>query len=568
MPKSVYDRPILKVENLCIDFVNQITSDRVIDLEGFSVYYGETLGIVGESGSGKSVTALSIIGLLPDGARIKSGKLLLGSDKEETDILKLNEIALSRIRGKRISMIFQEPMTSLNPTMRCGKQVQETLLIHTKLSSKDTKQKVISLFEEVLLPDPERIFNAYPHELSGGQKQRVMIAMAIACDPEILIADEPTTALDVTVQKAVLATLKEIQVKRGMAMIFISHDLGLVSRIADRILVMYKGKIVESGNAADIFSHPQHDYTKALLACRPSMNKKSSRLPVIKMNPAGEPHVDYPAEIEFDRKSKFSSEEIIKSKSLVTSFSLKKNIFGKTLKKLNAVNNISLSVFKGETLGLVGESGSGKSTLGRTLLRLVAAGSGEVIFDNKPLLKLSKEEMRRMRKRMQIIFQDPYSSLNPRLTIGKAIMEPMTVYGLNGNNKERRNKTEELLEKVGLTKAHFNRYPHELSGGQRQRVNIARALAAEPEFIICDESVSALDVSVQAQILNLLNDLKQEFNLTYIFISHDLAVVKYMSDRIVVMRNGQIVEEGRAEEIYSNPKTDYTKTLISAAEGE
>lgn len=567
MAQHIYDKPILRVEHLCVDFVNQNTSVSVVDLHGFTIHKNETLGIVGESGSGKSVTALSIIGLLPEGAKVDSGRLILGSGKDETDLLRLKEKELSHIRGKHISMIFQEPMTSLNPTMRCGKQVLETILVHTKISSKDAKQKVIRLFEEVLLPDPERIYNAYPHQLSGGQKQRVMIAMAIACDPEILIADEPTTALDVTVQSAVLATLKKIQTKRGMAMIFISHDLGLVSRIADRILVMYKGKIVESGKAADIFSHPQHEYTKALLACRPSMDKNPLRLPVIRVNTEGMPIVDFSAEVKSEKKSNLFSEEIIKTKSLVTSFPLKKNIFGKTLKVLNAVNGISINVYRGETLGLVGESGSGKSTLGRTLLRLVEAGSGEVIFDNKPLLKLSKEEMRRMRKRMQIIFQDPYSSLNPRLTIGEAIMEPMTVYGLNGNKKERRNKTEELLIKVGLTQTHFNRYPHELSGGQRQRVNIARALAAEPEFIICDESVSALDVSVQAQILNLLNDLKLEFNLTYIFISHDLAVVKYMSDRIVVMRNGQIVEEGRAEEIYSNPKTDYTKTLISAAEG-
>lgn len=568
MAQPIYDKPILKVEHLCVDFVNENTSVSVVDLDGFSISGGETLGIVGESGSGKSVTALSIIGLLPESARVVSGRLLIGSGKDETDLLKLKEIELSRIRGKRISMIFQEPMTSLNPTMRCGKQVLETILIHAKISSKEAKLKVIRLFKEVLLPDPERIYNAYPHQLSGGQKQRVMIAMAIACDPEILIADEPTTALDVTVQKAVLATLKEIQSKRGMAMIFISHDLGLVSRIADRILVMYRGKIVESGKAADIFNHPQHDYTKALLACRPSLVENPHRLPVIIVNSAGEPKVDFPAGVMSEKKSELSSEEILKAKSLVTSFSLKKNIFGKTLKKLNAVNDISIKVYKGETLGLVGESGSGKSTLGRTLLRLVEAESGEVIFENKLLLKLSKEEMRRMRKQMQIIFQDPYSSLNPRLSIGEAIMEPMTVYGLNGNKKERRNKTEELLIKVGLTQAHFNRYPHELSGGQRQRVNIARALAAEPEFIICDESVSALDVSVQAQILNLLNDLKREFNLTYVFISHDLAVVKYMSNRIIVMRNGKIVEEGNAGEIYSNAKTDYTKTLISAAEGE
>jgi peptide/nickel transport system ATP-binding protein len=558
---------LLRVEDLSVAFGEMGNPVRAVDHVSFVLHKGETIGLVGESGSGKSISALTVMRLLPQTARINSGTIFLRNEKDETDLLKLKEKALSRIRGKRISMIFQEPMTSLNPTMQCGKQVQETLLIHTKLATKDTIQKVIRLFEEVLLPDPERIFNAYPHELSGGQKQRVMIAMAIACDPEILIADEPTTALDVTVQKAVLATLKEIQIKRGMAMIFISHDLGLVSRIADRILVMYKGKIVESGNAADIFSHPQHEYTKALLACRPSMAGNTGRLPVISINQSGEPVVLEVHDFTGGKKAEINDSGFIKAESLVTSFITKKNIFGKPLKKLKAVNNVSVTVNKGETLGLVGESGSGKSTLGRTLLRLVEAESGEVIFENTSLLKLSKEEMRRMRKRMQIIFQDPYSSLNPRLSIGKAIMEPMTVYGLNGNNKERRNKTEELLEKVGLTKAHFNRYPHELSGGQRQRVNIARALAAEPEFIICDESVSALDVSVQAQILNLLNDMKQEFNLTYIFISHDLAVVKYMSDRIVVMRNGQIVEEGRAEEIYSNPKTDYTKTLISAAEG-
>lgn len=559
---------LLRVDDLSVDFGENEKFVKAVDHVSYELKQGETLGIVGESGSGKSVSALSVIRLLPAAAKISSGRIFLKNEKNETDLLQLKDKDLIRIRGKRISMIFQEPMTSLNPTMRCGKQVLETLLIHTALSSGEAKDKVIKLFNEVLLPDPERIYEAYPHQLSGGQKQRVMIAMAIACDPEILIADEPTTALDVTVQKAVLVTLKEIQKRRGMAMIFISHDLGLVSRIADRILVMYKGKIVESGNSADIFVRPKHNYTKALLECRPKMDNNPARLPVIKVSVSGEPLVEIPEAENSFQKNKELTDEIISANSLVTSFPVKKNIFGKTLKKLNAVNNVSVNVFRGETLGLVGESGSGKSTLGRTLLRLVEAESGEIIFDNTPLQKLSKEEMRKMRKRMQIIFQDPYSSLNPRLTIGEAIMEPMTVYKLHGSQKERRIKTLELLVKVGLTESHFNRYPHELSGGQRQRVNIARALAAEPEFIICDESVSALDVSVQAQILNLLNDLKRHFNLTYIFISHDLAVVKYMSDRIIVMRNGQIVEEGRAEEVYKNPKSDYTKSLITAAEGE
>lgn len=564
----MYPSTLLRVEDLSVDFGLKEKLVKAVDRVSFVLAKGETLGIVGESGSGKSVSALSVIQLLPEAAKISSGRIFLKNDNNEADLLQLKDKDLLRFRGKRISMIFQEPMTSLNPTMWCGKQVQETLLIHTKHSSKVAKEKVIRLFEEVLLPDPERIFNAYPHELSGGQKQRVMIAMAIACDPEILIADEPTTALDVTVQKAVLATLKEIQKRRGMAMIFISHDLGLVSRIADRILVMYKGKIVESGKAADIFERPRHDYTKALLACRPKMDDNPERLPVIKVTDKGEAVVEIPQINSSANKTVEPAEEIVKTSSLVTSFTVKKNIFGKPVKKLNAVNNVSVAVFKGETLGLVGESGSGKSTLGRTLLRLVEAESGEIVFDNTQLQKLSKEEMRKMRKRMQIIFQDPYSSLNPRLTIGEAIMEPMSVYKLHGSRAERRIITIEMLVKVGLTESHFNRYPHELSGGQRQRVNIARALAAEPEFIICDESVSALDVSVQAQILNLLNDLKREFNLTYIFISHDLAVVKYMSNRIMVMRNGQILEEGNAAEIYRNPKTDYTKSLISAAEGE
>ena len=564
----MYPSTLLRVEDLSVDFGLKEKLVKAVDRVSFVLAKGETLGIVGESGSGKSVSALSVIQLLPEAAKISSGRIFLKNDNNEADLLQLKDKDLLRFRGKRISMIFQEPMTSLNPTMWCGKQVQETLLIHTKHSSKVAKEKVIRLFEEVLLPDPERIFNAYPHELSGGQKQRVMIAMAIACDPEILIADEPTTALDVTVQKAVLATLKEIQKRRGMAMIFISHDLGLVSRIADRILVMYKGKIVESGKAADIFERPRHNYTKALLACRPKMDDNPERLPVIKVTDKGEAVVEIPQINSSANKTVEPAEEIVKTSSLVTSFTVKKNIFGKPVKKLNAVNNVSVAVFKGETLGLVGESGSGKSTLGRTLLRLVEAESGEIVFDNTQLQKLSKEEMRKMRKRMQIIFQDPYSSLNPRLTIGEAIMEPMSVYKLHGSRAERRIITIEMLVKVGLTESHFNRYPHELSGGQRQRVNIARALAAEPEFIICDESVSALDVSVQAQILNLLNDLKREFNLTYIFISHDLAVVKYMSNRIMVMRNGQILEEGNAAEIYRNPKTDYTKSLISAAEGE
>lgn len=578
---------LLEVIDLQTQFFTEEGIVKAVDKISFTLYRGETLGIVGESGSGKSVTSLSIMQLVaqPPG-KIVGGKILYyPKGKGEIDLLKLSDKEMQHYRGNELAMIFQEPMTSLNPVFRCGDQVAEAIILHQKLSKAEAKKLTIDLFEKVQLPDPERIFSAYPHQLSGGQKQRVMIAMAMSCNPDVLIADEPTTALDVTVQKAILDLMNDLKKEINASIIFITHDLGVISEIADHVIVMFKGKIVEQGDIGSIFLNPQHPYTKGLLACRPPLDFRLSKLPVVsdfmdfRKNENGEivitekiksiDEVTEKNKIDLASRTKRqqflpTQQPILEVNNLETWFSSKKNFFGKTTNWVKAVNDVSFKVYPGETLGLVGESGCGKTTLGRTILRLVEAKSGEVIFEGKNINEISKDEMRNLRKDMQIIFQDPYSSLNPRMTIGNAILEPMQVHKILANDDARKAKVIELLETVSLEAKHFNRYPHEFSGGQRQRICIARALALNPKFIICDESVSALDVSVQAQVLNLLMELRERFQFTYIFISHDLSVVKFMSDRMIVMNQGKIEEIGDADEIYNYPKTKYTRDLIEA----
>ena len=570
-------KPVLEIENLTIDFHNKDRVTRAIERVTFSLNKHQILGIVGESGSGKSVTSMAILKLLSaTQSKVVSGSILFHDNANVVDLLKLNAHEIRKYRGNRISMIFQEPMTSLNPSMKCGKQVAEVLQAHQKISSKEVREAVIELFNEVMLPRPEKIFDSYPHEISGGQKQRVMIAMAIACKPEILIADEPTTALDVTVQHGVLMLLKSLRDKYGMSIIFITHDLGVVAEIADDVLVMYKGKVVEKGTTDQVFHHPQHPYTKGLLFCRPPLDFRYQKLPTVaefmENETAASDIIKTHKIITADERGRrldmlYQQEPLLKIVNLDKQFEIKSGSWFKKPTLLNAVNDVSFEVYKGETVGLVGESGCGKTTLGRTLLQLVRPSHGSVFYKGKDLTTLSKSEMKHIRKEIQIIFQDPYSSLNPRITIGEAIVEPMRVHGIEANEKAREDKAKYILERVGLPASHFQRYPHEFSGGQRQRICIARALALNPEFIICDESVSALDVSVQAQVLNLLNELKQEFGFTYVFISHDLSVVHFMSDRIVVMKDGKIQEINDADELYNHPQTDYTKNLIDAIPG-
>ena len=554
---------ILEVNDLTVAFYEKKEKRSVVDDINFSIARGETIGIVGESGSGKSITALSLMQLLPAGAVITRGEIKLCDENNIIDLLKRKDV--EKFRGRKISMIFQEPMTSLNPVMNCGKQLVEAIKIHQNISKKEAKKLAIELFKEVKLPRPEILFKSYPHQLSGGQKQRVMIAMAMSSKPPVLIADEPTTALDVTVQKTILDLMKDLQKKYNTAIIFISHDLSVVGQIADKILVMKDGCVVESGTPSEIINNPKHNYTKALWSCRPSLDKRVKPLPTIS---------DYNIKNKFStitqekreqyHKTIYSIEPILKVKNVKTFFTEKKNFFGKSVKFVKAVNDVSFDVYKGETLGLVGESGCGKTTLGRTILQLIEGSSGSIIYKGQNLKKISKNELKKFRQKIQIIFQDPYSSLSPRMTVGEAIVEPMSVHGILKNNKQRKIRAIEILNKVNLDETVFYRYPHEFSGGQRQRIGIARALALNPELVICDESVSALDVSVQAQVLNLLNQLKEEFKLTYIFISHDLSVVKYMSDRMIVMNNGKIEEIGEADNIYLQPNSDYTKKLINS----
>ncbi|WP_274474910.1 ABC transporter ATP-binding protein [Mangrovimonas aestuarii] len=550
--------PILKIENLAVAF----NKHTVLHNISYTLNSNEILGIVGESGSGKSVSSLAVLGLLPNKvSSIESGSIQF----HDSDLTSLTNKDFQNIRGNKISMIFQEPMSSLNPSMRCGKQVEEILKQHTKLNKQERKEETLSLFEKVKLPDPKRVYKSYPHEISGGQKQRVMIAMAIACKPEILIADEPTTALDVTVQKEIISLLKSLQQETKMSIIFISHDLSLISDIADNVAVMYQGNIVEQGSVTEIFRNPKHTYTKALIHSRPTLGKRLKKLPTIQdylENNILEEEVTSEQRQEFHKKL-YSKEPLLEIKNLEKEYFSRSGWFSKP-ESFKAVNQVSFKLYEGETLGLVGESGCGKSTLSNTILQLDKATAGKIYYKGKDITHISPKALKALRKDIQIIFQDPFASLNPRLTVGQAIMEPMLVHNLYNSKKEREKKTIELLKQVGLSEEHFNRYPHEFSGGQRQRIGIARTIALQPKLIVCDESVSALDISVQAQVLNLLNTLKEDFGFTYIFISHDLAVVKYMADQLIVMHDGKIAEKGDADEVYDSPKTDYTKTLIEA----
>jgi len=577
---------LLQVKNLQTFFKTDESIVKAVDDISFNLKRGETIGIVGESGSGKSATALSLMGLIPNPpGQIVGGDILLHTRNNEIkNLAKIEEKEMRAIRGNDIAMIFQEPMTSLNPVYTCGNQVMETIRIHKKISKKEAKNLTIELFKKVELPRPEEIFKSYPHQISGGQKQRVMIAIAMSCNPSVLIADEPTTALDVTVQAKIIDLMKRLKDENDMSIIFITHDLGVIAEVADHIMVMYQGKIVEQGDVLDIFNQPQHPYTKGLLACRPRLDIKMKILPTV----ADFMEVDTEGKLIEKRKlfssvgqallMNYTTDDEIKErqaelqkqepqltiKNLKTYFPITRGLFGRVVDNVKAVDDVSFFVYPGETVGLVGESGCGKTTLGRTILRLIEPTSGDIFFEGKNINKLNAQELRVIRKDLQIIFQDPYSSLNPKFTVGEAITEPMKVHRVLANDSLRKKKAIELLEKVSLNASHFNRYPHEFSGGQRQRICIARALALSPKFIICDESVSALDVSVQAQVLNLLNELKKEFNFTYIFISHDLSVVKFMADRIIVMNKGKIEEEGFAEEIYLNPQKEYTKNLINS----
>jgi len=564
--------PLLRIEELSVEFISGKQTTTALKSVSFTVSAGEIVALVGESGSGKSVTSLSILQLLPSPpARYSSGKIFFCPDGQiPIDLLQQTSRELQAIRGNQIGMIFQEPMTSLNPVLTCGSQVMEALLTHRKLSASEARQQTIEWFEKVKLPDPVSIFSRYPHQLSGGQKQRVMIAMAICCRPALLICDEPTTALDVTVQKTILELIRELQREYGMGVIFITHDLGVVAEIADRTIVMYKGAIVEQDKMRNIFINPSHPYTKGLLACRPILHRKGERLPVVGDFLSGltpEEALAHSIEnvkiIEKPTTQKDTT-PLLRVENLSVWFPLRKTFLGKTLQVTKAVDDVSFHIDKGETVGLVGESGCGKTTLGRSLLRLIRPTAGQIYYEGKDLLASGGEQQKRLRKDIQIVFQDPYSSLNPRLTIGSAIAEALKVHHILPTERQRKERVAALLEKVDMKAEHLGRYPHEFSGGQRQRIVIARALALDPSFVVCDESVSALDVSVQAQVLNLLNDLKKEFGFTVLFISHDLSVVRYISDRILVMNKGRIEESGPADEIYFRPQSEYTKKLIAS----
>ncbi|EPH08196.1 peptide/nickel transport system ATP-binding protein [Myroides odoratimimus CCUG 12700] len=553
--------PILSVKDLQIDFLKEKSWNTIIKSSSFDIYANEILGVVGESGSGKSVTSLALMGLLPrEISRISSGNIVF----EGKDITHNIDSEFRLLRGAQISMIFQEPMSALNPSITCGEQVAEILREHTSLRGKALREEVLRLFDRVKLPSPNQVYTKYPHQISGGQKQRVMIAMAVACKPKLLIADEPTTALDVTVQNEIINLLKDLQRDNKMSILFISHDLNLVSSISDRILVMYKGDIVEQGKSTEVFNNPQDMYTKALVTSRPSLTERLKRLSTIGDFLNNKVVRDVvTTEDRKDRLEKlYSNAPLLEIRNVFKDYVINGGLFKKGV--FHALQDISFNVYEGETLGLVGESGCGKSTLGNVILQLDRATKGQIFYKGQDITKLSSKAFRVFRKDIQIVFQDPYSSLNPRLTVGEAILEPMKVHKIGSSDADRKERVIEILYRVGLDESVFNRYPHEFSGGQRQRIGIARTIAVQPKLIICDESVSALDISVQAQVLNLLNDLKDKYNFTYIFISHDLSVVKYMSDQVMVMNKGKIEEIGEADELYAHPKTVYTKGLISS----
>ena len=561
------ETPLLSIQDLTVKFKTQEELITAVNNVSFDIPKGKTIGLVGESGSGKSVTSLATMGLIPmPPGMITSGKILFNGE----DLLTKTEKEMRKIRGNKISMIFQEPMTALNPVFRIGSQISEVLRLHKGMTRKQAWNHSIDLLNQVGIPDPKTKIKAYPHEMSGGQKQRVMIAMAIACEPDLLICDEPTTALDVTIQKQVLELMLNLQQEYKMGMLFITHDLGVIADLADDVVVMYRSNIVEQNHVHNIFKNAKHPYTKGLIACRPMLEGNPKRLLTVSdyMEEDGTekqvPNEKFEPMVKPNKSDIDAHPVLLEVKNLKTWFPVKGGLFGRTHSHVKAVDDVSFVVHKGETLGLVGESGCGKTTLGRTILRLQKATSGDVIYNGVNLMELDKEPMRKMRSRMQIIFQDPYSSLNPRMTIGDIITEPMAIHKIGDSKKDRFARAQELMHKVDLKPQHLNRYPHEFSGGQRQRICIARAIGVEPEFIICDESVSALDVSVQAQVLNLLQDLQQDMGLTYIFISHDLSVVNYISDRVGVMNQGKIVELDTAENIYKNPERNYTQRLLDA----
>lgn len=580
--------PMLDVRHLSVEFLTKNKVVPAVNDVSFTLAAGETLGIVGESGSGKSVTSLAVMGLLPPKARV-TGEILFHNpntpNANPVNLLALSANQRRTYRGGLISMVFQEPLSSLNPVYTCGEQVVEAILLHNQVSRKDAYRRAIALFDEVKLPDARGMMNRYPHQLSGGQQQRVMIAIALSGNPAILIADEPTTALDVTIQATILQLLRELRDKRGMSILFISHDMGVIAEIADCVVVMYQGQAVETASLYNLFAHPQHPYTQGLLNCRPRPDKQLKRLPTVAdfmevtTNAAGEREIRAKTHSLEERNSLLTEvmdsavkeryhslqqqQPLLSVRHLTKEFPVKTGLFGNK-SSFNAVNDVSFEVYPGETLGLVGESGCGKTTLSRCLLRLIEPTSGEIIFDGDSVLQLDAQTLRRLRRYMQIIFQNPYGSLDARQSIGEALMEPMDIHRIGGSRQERRQRAINLLERVGLDASAMHRMPHEFSGGQRQRICIARTLACEPRFIICDESVSALDVSVQAQVLNLLKDLQHDFGLTYIFISHDLSVVKFVSDRIMVMNQGQIEEMDTANAIYNNPQQQYTRQLIAA----
>jgi peptide/nickel transport system ATP-binding protein len=551
---------LVSVRNLQVNFrIDRHTSFAAVKGISFDIPVNSTVALVGESGSGKSVTSLAMLGLLPkENSSVPSGSAVIYGGR---NLLELSQRELRNLRGKEISMIFQEPMSSLNPVFSVGFQLTEVLRLHMGLSAGEARARSIALLGEVGIPEPEKSIDKYPFQMSGGQQQRVMIAMAIACEPKLLIADEPTTALDVTIQKQILDLIRDLQRKHQMSVLFVTHDLAVVGEIADFVVVMREGEIREQGPAEEVFERPQDTYTQALLQCRPQLKRRAMRLPVIDDFMSGHP-VSYADAPERARGLTGSEPIVLDVEGLSKSFYSREGLFGK--REFKAVHNVSFKLARGKTLGLVGESGSGKTTVGLTLMRLHEATGGKAFFDGRDILSLSNKEFMEYKRRIQIIFQNPYASLNPRFTVGHIVTEPMLIHGIGNSEQERTDMAFELLNKVGLPEVSFYKYPHEFSGGQRQRIAIARCLTMKPDILICDESVSALDVSVQAQVLNLLQDLQDEFQMSYIFISHDLAVVKYISDQVMVMNEGEIVEMANSDDIYLHPQHPYTQKLLSS----